>query len=184
MAQVSRSSDALQNRIPRKSQLARKKKRKQTSRIISVSPFGTPRSSNLGDSNIHGAVVIRPTMSACGSEETLQHKVRRLGNEIDFLRQRVRRLEQETTGYRKTSSSSSSYRTLPDIKSAREDWCRLLTEKPTLAAAAVIRNDIPSFGPHEDEDDPESSKPVKTRTPTCSKLYCTNLTIAFKGGAV
>ena len=178
----------------RKSKLARKQK----GCTIPVSPFETLRWRPLEDSNVHA--IMRPTISECGPSEILQHKVvsltTQLGDEIDILEQRIRRLEhlagQERTGCRKTSFSSS-YKTLSEIHSAREDWCTLLggqgaglelTPRTTLAASAIIRNDIPScsFGPHEEEEDQEGPKPVKPRQPTCSKLYCTNLTVNFKNG--
>ena len=189
------SRDAVQDRILTQSKQARKRQghklsldllRKRQRKTITVSPFGTPRWRGLADRNAHGSGIMRPTMSTVGREELLQHKVVRLtsGDEIELLKQRVRTLEQLVEQLvDQQTSSSRPYKTLSEIHSVREDWRRLtgleLTETTTLAASAMIRKDMPSLslGSHEDEDEH-----VKPRQPTCSKLYCTQLTVEFKNG--
>jgi hypothetical protein len=111
-----------------------------------------------------------------------------LGNRRTLLEERISSLEQ-VNEVRKAESRKrkESGNPLSEIRGARVAWTRLLRGQ-----GVTVSQDIPLWSDEEEEDEEqvqlehEQSKtrtnPVKITQPTCSKLYCMRLTVAFKNG--
>jgi hypothetical protein len=153
------SRDAVQDRMPTKSKQARKRQRRKlvtSRRHIPVSQMQTGRWRLLGDMGagfstvdtvqerrLAHHVTIRPTptatISECGDEELLQHKVVRLEkvvhgltsqleNKMAIMEERVARLEQLdlVLPSQSTPRKTPSYSTLSEIQASRSAWSTVL----------------------------------------------------------
>jgi hypothetical protein len=113
-----------------------------------------------------------------------------LSNKRTLLEERVARLEQ-VNHVRKAESRKRKEPCDPlsDIQGARFAWSTLLGGR---GATLTQVEDIPLWSDDEGEIEEEvqvehkqlknRTHPVQATQPTCSKLYCANMTIAFKNG--
>jgi hypothetical protein len=112
-----------------------------------------------------------------------------LSNKRTLLEERVARLEQ-VNHVRKAESRKrkESCDPLSDIQGARFAWSTLLGGR---GATLTQAEDIPLWSDEEEEIEeevqvqrkqPKDGTQPQATEPTCSKLYCANMTIAFKNG--
>jgi hypothetical protein len=142
----------------------------------------------------HAHRLVRPTMTYGGEtriarlEQMVEQWNAELANRRTLLEERISSLEQ-VNEVRKAESRKrkESGNPLSEIRGARVAWSRLLRGQ-----GVTVSKDIPLWSDEEEEDEEqvqlehEQSKtrtnPVKVTQPTCSKLYCIRLTVAFKSG--
>jgi hypothetical protein len=139
------------------------------------------------------------TLSGCEGVEVLQDRIVRLeqvvdrlkaelGNRRTLLDERVSGLEQINKARKAESRKrKETCNPLSKIQGARLAWSALLGgQGATLTQAEAITLWSDEEEESEEEGQGEQPKngthPVQGTQPTCSKLYCSRMTIAFKSG--